>query len=617
MARSNRRSSSSIKIGSAVLILLVLIAGTAWFLQGRQAPQTAPPSASAGGESAAAQGENEVLPDSEASAQQIETIVALAREGRIETAAFTVGRTSLDEVKKEWNAPGRTSQSGSAVYAEYPQHSAAVGYRGNKVIDLRSDDESLKSIRYRDILSELGEADSVKTYQDDTVDQIILGYDLPGGYVLRWVLPKPWAGEGTEIQENPALDHISVIRTASSAAAAAPADTSTAPADDAAPAVPSKPQTGGSSSKPAAGSPDKPAAGSAEAPDKPAADPAVPGSGSSAAKTLAGMTLEEKIGQMMIAGVEGTSLRAADRALIQDHGVGGVIFYADNIDSAAQTKKFAAEVQAANPEPALPLLVSVDQEGGRVARLKGVDKIPTAGAIGQRGDAAYARSIGERLGNQLLSQGFNLDYAPVLDVNSNPDNPVIGDRSFGADAALVSKLGIPVMQGLESKNVIPVVKHFPGHGDTSVDSHISLPVVNKTLAQLDKLELIPFKKAIAADADVVMIAHILLPKLDKQYPSSLSKAVITDLLRGKLGFKGVVMTDDMTMGAIAKNYGIGEAAVQSVKAGSDIVLVAHGADNAIDSITAIKQAVKSGAISEKRIDESVLRILALKAKYLK
>ncbi|WP_172256415.1 beta-N-acetylhexosaminidase [Saccharibacillus deserti] len=617
MARSNR-TSSSIKIGSAVLILLVLIGGTAWFLQERQAPPTAPPSAPAGGESAAAQGENDVPSDSEASAKRIETIVALAREGRIQTAAFTVGRTSLDEVKKEWAAPGTTSQSGNAVYAEYPQHSAAIGYRGNKVIDLRSDDESLKNIRYRDILSELGEADSVKTYQDDTVDQIILGYELSGGYVLRWVLPKPWAGDGTEIQENPPLDHISVIRTASSAAAAAPpADTPTAPAEDAAPAVPSKPQTGGSSSKPDAGGKDKPAADSDEAPDNPAADPAVPDSGSSAAQTLAGMTLDEKIGQMMIAGVEGTSLRAADRALIQDHGVGGVIFYADNIDSAAQTKKFAAEVQAANPEPALPLLVSVDQEGGRVARLKGVDKIPTAGAIGQRGDAAYARSIGEQLGDQLLSQGFNLDYAPVLDVNSNPDNPVIGDRSFGADAALVSKLGIPVMQGLESKKVIPVVKHFPGHGDTSVDSHISLPVVNKTPAQLDKLELIPFKKAIAADADVVMIAHILLPKLDKQYPSSLSKAVITDLLRGKLGFKGVVMTDDMTMGAIAKNYGIGEAAVQSVKAGSDIVLVAHGADNAIDSIAAIKQAVKSGAVSEKRIDESVLRILALKAKYLK
>ncbi|MEJ8304887.1 beta-N-acetylhexosaminidase [Saccharibacillus sacchari] len=331
---------------------------------------------------------------------------------------------------------------------------------------------------------------------------------------------------------------------------------------------------------------------------------------------LAGMTLDEKIGQMLIAGVNGTKLRAEDRALLHDYGVGGVILYANNIDSAAQTQSLIASIQAANPDEKRPLFVSVDQEGGRVARLKGVDKIPTAGNVGKQNDAAYARSIGEQLGDQLLSQGFNLDYAPVLDVNSNPDNPVIGDRSFGSSAALVSKLGIAVMQGLESKKIIPVVKHFPGHGDTSVDSHISLPVVNKSLGDLDKLELIPFKKAISEGADVVMIAHILLPKLDSKYPSSLSKAVITDLLRERLGFGGVVITDDLTMGAITENYGLGEAAVHAVQAGSDILLVAHGADNAISVIEAVKQAVASGQISEQRIDESVTRILALKQKYL-
>ncbi|GGN99906.1 glycoside hydrolase family 3 [Saccharibacillus kuerlensis] len=346
------------------------------------------------------------------------------------------------------------------------------------------------------------------------------------------------------------------------------------------------------------------------------AAPAVPAKSDNASSPITGMTLEEKIGQMVLAGLEGTSLRAEDKKLIQDYGIGGVIFYADNIQSAAQTKKFAASIKAANPNKELPLLISVDQEGGRVARLKGVEKIPTAAAVGRKNDTEYARSIGEQLGEQLKSQGFNLDYAPVLDVNSNPDNPVIGDRSFGDSAAMVSKMGIAVMQGLESKKVIPVVKHFPGHGDTSVDSHISLPVVNKSLAELNKLELIPFRKAINEGADVVMIAHILLPKLDQQFPSSMSKAVITDLLRSKLGFKGVVMTDDMTMGAIAKNYGIGESAVHSVQAGSDIILVAHGADNAIEAIEAITQAVKSGRISEQRIDESLTRIFALKSKYL-
>ncbi|MDO3411373.1 beta-N-acetylhexosaminidase [Saccharibacillus sp. CPCC 101409] len=363
-------------------------------------------------------------------------------------------------------------------------------------------------------------------------------------------------------------------------------------------------------------------------PDQPAAVPAPGGSAADSGEAaggakdeatdlLARMTLDEKIGQMLIMGVEGTSLRGEDKKLIADSGVGGVIFYASNIRSAAQTKKFTAEIEAANRNADLPLLLSVDQEGGRVARLKGVDKIPAAAGIGARDDAAYARSIGERLGDQLRSQGFNLDYAPVLDVNSNPDNPVIGDRSFGDSAALVSKLGIPVMQGLESKHVISVVKHFPGHGDTSVDSHIQLPVVNKSLAELNKLELVPFKKAIAEGADVVMIAHILLPKLDGQVPSSMSKAVINDLLRGRLGYSGVVVTDDMTMGAIANEYGIGEASVASVRAGSDIVLVAHGSDNAAEALQAIKAAVKNGQISEQRIDKSVKRIIVLKQKYLK
>lgn len=624
MARNTRSSAPVLKIAAAVLMMLVLIGGALLYLQdrggsastaGSAAPSPAPAAESEAAPPDQPQASAEEPPaEADPAAERIAAIVALAGQGRIDTADFTVGRTSLGEVERSWQSADQTSANGSSTYAKYAAHATTIGYKNKVVTDLRSNEESLAEIRYRDILDTLGEADSVNTYKDDTVNQLILGYDLPGGYTLRWVLPKPWAGEGDTAEENPPLDHISLVGRASKPAASgeSPASTEAANGETAAP-----PTDGGSAATGTA-----PAAGAEAAADgstPPTAAPAAPApaAASDTADLLAGLTLDEKIGQMVIAGVEGTSLREEDRALIRDYGVSGVIFYADNIDSAAQTKTFVAEVKAANPNGELPLLVSVDQEGGRVARLKGVDKIPTAGAIGERGDAAYARSIGEQLGDQLLSQGFNLDYAPVLDVNSNPDNPVIGDRSFGADAALVSKLGIPVMQGLESKNVIPVVKHFPGHGDTSVDSHIALPVVDKSLEQLDKLELIPFKKAIAAQADVVMIAHILLPKLDKQFPSSLSAAVMTDLLRGKLGFDGVIMTDDMTMGAIADNYGIGEAAVQSVAAGSDIVLVAHGADNAIDSIEAIKQAVRSGQISESRIDESAARILALKKKYLK
>lgn len=621
MSRTTKSPAPLLKIATAVLLMLILIGGMMLLLREREQPaaesadassaantQTEPPARNDPASSVSA--------DTPDSADRIESMVTLAKEGRIEAADFVVGSTGIDDVKSKWQAPEQTSSSGGSVYAEYPAHFATVGYKNDIVTDLRSDDESLGEIRYRDILDTLGQADSVKTYKDDNVDQIILGYNLSGGYVLRWILPKPWAGEGNEANENPPLDHISLIRTAQNeaGAAASPGESAGGGSGEAAA------QT--TTEESAADVPDNQIAVDSEAAEKPdAPSSGVPASSTAdhndSASIPAGMTLDEKIGQMIIAGVEGTSLLAADQALIRDHGVGGVIFYADNIESAAQTKKFVDEAKAANRNDELPLIVSVDQEGGRVARLKGVDKIPTAGAIGERNDAAYARSIGEKLGEQLLSQGFNLDYAPVLDVNSNPNNPVIGDRSFGASAAVVSKLGIPVMQGLESNNVIPVVKHFPGHGDTSVDSHISLPVVNKSLAELDKLELVPFKKAIAEKAEVVMIAHILLPKLDKQFPSSMSKAIITDLLRGKLGFEGIVITDDMTMGAIAKNYGIGEAAVQSVKAGSDIVLVAHGADNAIDSIEAIKQAVKTGRISEQRIDESIARIFTLKKKYLK
>ncbi|OWA35249.1 beta-N-acetylhexosaminidase [Saccharibacillus sp. O16] len=617
-------------------VLLVLIAaGIVLILNqpDRSATQPTASSAltdtSAPAHSGAQAGSGESTADSSSShpstaADQVAAIAALAQQGKVAGSDFVVGLTRDAEVVAQWQQPERTSQSGGSTYAEYPAQDATIGYKKGIVVDLRSSREDLHTIHYRDIVDKLGEADSVKSYQDQDVNQSILGYNLPGGYTLRWVLSGPLPAGLTAAsssssassaeksnRDNPALDHISLIGPAK--VESGQAGTS----DSGGSASGNSPSGGSASGQNFSGST---GSGQQASPQKPAspstpADEANP-SDSAASAILADLTLDQKIGQMVIAGLEGRSLREADRALIRDYGIGGVIFYANNVQSAAQTKQFTREVSAANPRSDVPLFISVDQEGGRVARLKGVDKIPTAAAIGKKNDANYARSIGEKLGQQLRSQGFNLDYAPVLDVNSNPDNPVIGDRSYGTTANQVVSTALPVMEGLESQQVIPVVKHFPGHGDTSVDSHIALPVVNKSLEQLEKLELIPFKKAIAEGADVVMIAHILLPKLDQQVPSSMSKAVITDLLRGKLGFKGVVMTDDMTMGAIANNYGLGEAAVRSVQAGSDIILVAHGADDAIETIQAIKNAVKSGKISEQRINESVTRILALKQKYL-
>ncbi len=329
------------------------------------------------------------------------------------------------------------------------------------------------------------------------------------------------------------------------------------------------------------------------------------------------MSFDEKIGQMIIAGVEGTSMQANNKQLITEYHIGGVIFYSENLLSYQQSAKFIQRFKEINRSNRHPLLISVDQEGGEVSRVPGVEKIPSSASIGKRGDADYAYDIGVKLGEQLKSAGFNVDFAPVLDINSNPNNPVIGDRSYGDNPSLVSKMGIQTMHGIQSKNIIAVIKHFPGHGDTSVDSHMELPKVVKPLKELEKFELVPFKNAIQSGADVVMVAHILNPKLDQNYPASLSKAVITDILRNDLSFDGVVITDDLTMGAIMKHYDIGEAAVQSIKAGSDILLVAHDYTKVVQVIERIKEAVRDGEISEERINESVNRITKLKEEYLR
>jgi len=332
--------------------------------------------------------------------------------------------------------------------------------------------------------------------------------------------------------------------------------------------------------------------------------------------TVEQMTLDEKIGQMMFAGVSGTTLQQETTSLIHDYKVGGLILYGNNLETPQQTVTLMNALMATNVNNQLPLFLGTDQEGGKVVRLPGpLKNFPTNQRIGDINQSSLSFAVGQLLGEQLKAFGFNLDFAPVLDINSNPNNPIIGDRSFSNDPDIVSKLGIETMKGLESKQVIPVVKHFPGHGDTAVDSHLELPKVTKSLDDLNQLELVPFKAAIDNGADVVMVAHILLPKIDPQYPSSMSKDVITGMLREQLDFDGVVMTDDMTMKAITNHFDIGQAAVDSVKAGSDVILIAHEYANVTAAIQAVKAAVNKGEITEDRIDDSVRRIIALKQKY--
>ncbi|WP_337099306.1 beta-N-acetylhexosaminidase [Paenibacillus sp. YIM B09110] len=328
------------------------------------------------------------------------------------------------------------------------------------------------------------------------------------------------------------------------------------------------------------------------------------------------MTLNEKIGQMIIVGLEGTKADKEAIKMIKENKIGGFILFKDNMSSADQIVSLLNALKSENESNNIPLWLSVDQEGGKVNRLpKSFVGIPTAKSIGAADNDSYTGAVSQAIGLALKSLGFNMDFAPVLDINSNPNNPVIGSRSFGSNADSVIRHGIGTMEGLRSNHIAAVVKHFPGHGDTSVDSHLELPVVGKSLSELEQFELLPFKEAIAQDADAVMVAHLLIPSIDDTNPASLSKEIITGLLRDELGYDGVVMTDDMTMGGIINHHDIGEAAVRSIQAGTDIVLVGH--DNGMQNkvYNALKASADSGELSKEKIDEHVHRILELKAKY--
>lgn len=326
------------------------------------------------------------------------------------------------------------------------------------------------------------------------------------------------------------------------------------------------------------------------------------------------MTLSEKIGQMVIVGLEGEEKDFNSIEMIERYKVGGFIFFDRNIKDSNQLLKLINELKETN-EGNIPLFFSVDEEGGSVSRMPDeFSKFPTNKTIGEVNNREFSCEIGKTIGKELKAFGINMNFAPVLDINSNPQNPVIGDRSFGSYENIVSSLGVETMKGIQSE-IISVVKHFPGHGDTSVDSHVGLPVVNYDIERLKNFELVPFTKAIEEGADIIMVAHILLPKIDEKNPATMSKSVITDLLRNEMEFDGVVITDDMTMGAITENYDIQDAAVKSVGAGADIILICHDNKKQVKVIEALKSAVVDGIIPEDMVNKKVYRILKLKQRY--
>lgn len=328
------------------------------------------------------------------------------------------------------------------------------------------------------------------------------------------------------------------------------------------------------------------------------------------------MSLDEKIGQLIIIGFDGTNITEDIIKTIENLKVGGFILFSRNLVDENQSLKLLNDLKEANLSNDIPLFLSIDEEGGTVSRLpKSFTRLPSAAKVGNKEDKEISYRFGRILGERVKSLGFNMNFAPVLDINSNPNNPVIGNRAFGSTVGSVVDSGISVMLGIREAGLIPVVKHFPGHGDTDVDSHISLPKVDKDIDELDSFEIVPFKEAISEDVDMVMVGHILYPSIDNELPATMSEKIIQGILREKLGYEGVVVSDDMTMGAIVNKYSLELGVLSFIKAGGDIGLVCHGNDTPEKVINKLIEAVEDGSLSEDDIDKKIYRILKLKEKY--
>jgi beta-N-acetylhexosaminidase len=327
------------------------------------------------------------------------------------------------------------------------------------------------------------------------------------------------------------------------------------------------------------------------------------------------LTSREKIGQLFMVGFLGTSVTPDLAAFLKDYKPCGVILFSRNLESIEQIVELTNDLQQCSPKS--PLLISIDQEGGRVSRLpKGFTIFPPCEVIGQchSGELAYAAA--STIAKELKAVGINMNMAPVLDVNSNPDNPVIGDRAFSSSADTVGEMGLVTAAGLQDAKVVACGKHFPGHGDTNADSHKELPVVDAPRERLEAVEFPPFRRAAAAGIATMMTAHVLYRALDDQLPATLSPAIVTRLLREQMGYDGVVLTDDLEMHAIVDHYGPGDAAVRAVLAGCDVLLICKERDREVAAFEAVEKAVASGTIDMARLDQSVARIQRVKQRYL-
>ncbi len=334
-----------------------------------------------------------------------------------------------------------------------------------------------------------------------------------------------------------------------------------------------------------------------------------------------GMTLEEQIGQVLVVGFHSTTPSQAVIDLIQKQHVGSIILFKRNIEDAQQVYELTQYLQRLAREAGhrYPLLIMIDQENGMVRRFgQSTTIFPGNMALGAIGSEDIAYAIAEATGRELRALGINMNLAPDVDVNNNAANPVIGVRSFGEDPQLVARLGATMVRGYSAAGILTTLKHFPGHGDTAIDSHLALPVVPYTMERLEAIELLPFRCAIAAGADSVMLAHMYLPALmqEEMVPATISHTIVTGLLREKLGFTGLIVSDCMEMHALSESVGTEQGTVKALQAGIDLVLVSHTYARQQGSIDAIHVAIRQGTLSAERICDAAEQVLQLKAKTL-
>ena len=325
-----------------------------------------------------------------------------------------------------------------------------------------------------------------------------------------------------------------------------------------------------------------------------------------------------QIGQLFMVGFDGFEPNEHIIHMIKKHHIGGVILFRRNVKSPAQVKALCHELQTINAAVnTTPLLIAIDQEGGMVMRLEhGVTPQPSAMAYQAAGSVEWCQKMYQINGDELHQMGINFNLAPVLDVNNNPLNPVIGVRSFGEDVATVSRFGSAALRGLQAGGVLSCAKHFPGHGDTSTDSHLGSALVPHLRERLEQIELAPFKAAIAAQVDAIMTAHVIFPAIEDapNLPATLSKKVLTHLLRHELGFTGLIITDCMEMEAIAATVGVTQGSLATLQAGADMVLISHSQERQVEAICAVQNALQTGQIDKSIIDAANAQIAQIKNK---